>query len=537
MDRVIFGDNQFFAVNHMSDDKARQQAMQFKDDKDIIRVLDHAYDAGIKTFMCTTHDRIANIANHIRQNPARYPDFKFYPCMPYAHKYANAVTERGFVGALQYLVTTDVLNLSAKLGKAIATRDIYDVMKVLVDLEMRMFKGLKVEVVFLQNVVTDLILGLGMPHLFSAFNRYISEEYNAEAGFITMNLPALLHTLDEEGIKNPIVCASYNISGFRMPGGIQSYDQALEKYQCRFIAMQVLAAGALSAAEAINSVAAKAHIDSILFGASSFDHITHTKKLIESVPKEKLSAKKPSVPLKIDRSLTSLKQCNQYLAHFNDENGINPCVVFEAGGGSFSHFVRPQNSQLVTLDILASQLMGHKSTNHKIQGDLHKIPLLQNSINQIICFNVIEHLENPDCALNEMWKALKPGGILILGFPDRNSLKGLITRVTPTWFHRMYYRYVVKKFDSGDGHFDVFSTTFAKIVSGEKIKEWLATQNMSLLFYSAYDGAKEFELTKGSLLRQMFAVPYYGCAFLGRLISMGKWQATHSDILLIAQKR
>ena len=39
----------------------------------------------------------ANIFANINQ----LPRFKFYPCMPYAHKYANAVTEHGLLGALQ----------------------------------------------------------------------------------------------------------------------------------------------------------------------------------------------------------------------------------------------------------------------------------------------------------------------------------------------------------------------------------------------------------------------------------------------------
>ena len=31
MDRVLFGDNQFFGVNHMSEEKARAQQMRFQD--------------------------------------------------------------------------------------------------------------------------------------------------------------------------------------------------------------------------------------------------------------------------------------------------------------------------------------------------------------------------------------------------------------------------------------------------------------------------------------------------------------------------
>ncbi len=68
MDRVLFGDNQFFGVNHMSEEKARAQAMRFQDTQAIIDVLDAAYDEGIRTFMCTTHDRMGEICDHFRAN-------------------------------------------------------------------------------------------------------------------------------------------------------------------------------------------------------------------------------------------------------------------------------------------------------------------------------------------------------------------------------------------------------------------------------------------------------------------------------------
>ena len=108
MDRAIFGDNQFFAVNHLSDEKSRAQAMRFRTNEAIIEVLDYVYDLGIRTFMCTTHDRMAEICGHIRDNPQKYEGFKIYPCMPYAHKYANAVTEYGPLGALKRFIPEGV---------------------------------------------------------------------------------------------------------------------------------------------------------------------------------------------------------------------------------------------------------------------------------------------------------------------------------------------------------------------------------------------------------------------------------------------
>ena len=44
MDRLLFGDNQFFGINHMSEEKARAQSMRFSDAQSIIDVLDIAAD-------------------------------------------------------------------------------------------------------------------------------------------------------------------------------------------------------------------------------------------------------------------------------------------------------------------------------------------------------------------------------------------------------------------------------------------------------------------------------------------------------------
>ena len=123
MDKVLFGDNQFFAVNHLSDEKSRAQAIRFKTDEAIINVLDSVVDLGIKTFMCTTHDRISNICDHLRSNPDRYEGFKIFPCMPYAHKYVNAITELGYIGTLKEYLPGNIFTTFAKGGLAFAKKD------------------------------------------------------------------------------------------------------------------------------------------------------------------------------------------------------------------------------------------------------------------------------------------------------------------------------------------------------------------------------------------------------------------------------
>jgi hypothetical protein len=281
MDKVIFGDNQFFAVNHLSDEKSRAQAIQFKDDSAIIRVLDQVNELGISTFMCTTHDRIANVCDYIRAHPENFKDFKIYPCMPYAHKYANAVTDLGIIGAIKQYVPGNFFSTISKGGAAFLTKDFIGLMELFIDAEMKMFKNINTPVIFIQNVLVDMILGLKMYDVFTEFDSYIRTKYKAEPGYITMNLPALIDALNSKGIENPVVCSSINKIGFRMSGGKDNYEKYLAEKSFHPIAMQVLAAGALRPKEAIEYIGSLPKIESVLFGASSKAHIKETKDLIE----------------------------------------------------------------------------------------------------------------------------------------------------------------------------------------------------------------------------------------------------------------
>lgn len=284
MDRLLLGDNQFFGINHMSEEKARAQAIRFQDTQAIIDVVDIALDNGIRTLMCTTHERIAEVCDHMRANPERYADYRFYPCMPYAHKYANAVTDHGMLGALkQFLPEEGLFNAALRGGRSFVKKDIEGIITLLVDAEMKMFQGLNTPVVFLQNVVVDLMLGLGFDEAFAIFDRHVRERYGAEPAYITMNLPMLLDTLDRVGIVNPIVCANINEIGFRMSGGIAAYEDALRERPFRPVAMSVFASGAIAPRRALEWIHDHANVESIVFGASSRSSIVSTTEIVREL--------------------------------------------------------------------------------------------------------------------------------------------------------------------------------------------------------------------------------------------------------------
>ena len=287
MDRIIFGDNQFFGINHMSEEKAMAQARRFHKNSAIINVIDTAYDCGIHAFTFSTHDRVRDLCDHFRAHPDRYADLRLYPAMPYAQKYAHAVANKGILGAIKEAVldhntTRRAAGMIARGSSVLFTQNAVEIMRLLVDAEMTMFRDLNVRVIFLQNVVTDLLLGAGWYGMLAAFAEYVEERYQTRAGFITLNMPRLVDVLLDEGIDNPVVCSAINKVGFQMHPDKSAYEEALTTKLFTAAAMSILAAGAIKPTEAIEYVAGFDKIQSIVFGASTRSHIEQTKQLIES---------------------------------------------------------------------------------------------------------------------------------------------------------------------------------------------------------------------------------------------------------------
>lgn len=288
IDRIIFGDNQFFGINHMSEEKAQQLAEKFYDIRNIYNVYDIAFANGIKAVMLNSNERAKEICEYFKQNKSKYGDIAWYPSIPYPHKYANLVAEKGIFPAINEVLFANnsvggALSMIAKGGMAVLGKDVIKLMQMLVDAEAKMFKGLNVKVLFLQNIITDLILGYEMRQIFEAYCDYIRKKYGVLPGLITQNMPRLKQKLEEWGIDEVVICSSINKIGYLMSPSIQAYTDAIEKndpQKYQLMAMCTLASGAIKATEAYNFINSL-NIQSVVFGASSEKNIKKTVSLIQ----------------------------------------------------------------------------------------------------------------------------------------------------------------------------------------------------------------------------------------------------------------
>jgi len=85
---------------------------------------------------------------------------------------------------------------------------------------------------------------------------------------------------------------------------------------------------------------------------------------------------------------------------------------------------------------------------------------------------VLEHVDGAERVLDNFMHWLAPGGTLILRIPDRDSVYGFITRMTPFWLHVLYKKYVRKMPNAGKPGYDPFPVFYDDVVSRRGIHRY-----------------------------------------------------------------
>jgi len=71
-----------------------------------------------------------------------------------------------------------------------------------------------------------------------------------------------------------------------------------------------------------------------------------------------------------------------------------------------------------SIDVIRQRLPDHES----VLGDIEDLPFEDETFPGVLCTEVLEHVPDPDTALKEIWRVLKPGGLLIGSVPARSPI-------------------------------------------------------------------------------------------------------------------
>ncbi len=280
IDSVILGDNQFFGVNHMSEDIGMERYEQFKDLTEIKRIIHMAMDYGVRGVMFSTHPSVPQICEMLIKDARIRGEMNFYVNIPYILKYVRMASEMGIAGTVAHTLygksLLEKLKFGALSGLNALSANYLGMVNRMIDLELAPFKGLRVKAVFLHNVLCDLIMGLNVPGVLQSFDSYIRKAYGAIPAYGTLNYPRFAQFLNNAGLNESLVMTAVNQKGFYMNPDKASYERAIAENKHTVLAMATLASGRLKPDEAYKYLFTETSVKNLVVGLSSQKHAEET---------------------------------------------------------------------------------------------------------------------------------------------------------------------------------------------------------------------------------------------------------------------
>jgi len=206
--------------------------------------------------------------------------------------------------------------------------------------------------------------------------------------------------------------------------------------------------------------------------------------------------------------------------------------VLEAGAGSRTHIQLGPNAYVVGIDVSEEGLRKNTGLHEKILGDLETYPLDPSSFDIIFCWDVLEHLKHPEKALHSFQRAIREGGLIVLGGPVVTSLKGTITKYTPYWFHDLVYQHLLlRRPTGGSGH--PFPTYMRYSISPNSLHHFARKNHLSVEYFTVYEEMMQVRL------KQRFWIINFLFRTVGpivRFLSFGIIDPTITDFIMVLGK-
>ncbi|MGH9515371.1 MAG: class I SAM-dependent methyltransferase [Terriglobales bacterium] len=213
-------------------------------------------------------------------------------------------------------------------------------------------------------------------------------------------------------------------------------------------------------------------------------------------------------------------------------SGIASPRILEAGCGSTTNLRLPPDSHITGIDISKRELEANRNLSARALGDLQTYNFEPEQFDLVVCWDVLEHLEAPLEAMKRMAVALRPGGLLLIKVPNRNSLKAWTVRATPYWFHRLVYRFLYQQRFGKPGIIP-FHTHFREAMAPRAIEEFAMQMTLQSQFATTYESGVQARLRRRLRINDRLLAAIERVA---NLISFGRLTIASSECVYLLGK-
>lgn len=235
------------------------------------------------------------------------------------------------------------------------------------------------------------------------------------------------------------------------------------------------------------------------------------------------------------RNLSNNKEAMNIMAnHIRQKASVNGSLnILEAGcGRQWGLDLQDIQYTLTGVDIDKNALDIRRNQRRDLEiailADLRIACLEPNSYDVILNNYVLEHIDGAEDVLKNFIRWLKPGGIMILTFPNRDSAYAYLTRITPFLFHVFYKKHIQKVKSAGKPGHDPYPTVFDKVVSRNGIYEFCEKHGLIM--------KAEYRLDRRTTKSQMVWFLAKTLMWILHLVSFKKLSVSYRGLLCIIEK-
>ena len=168
-----------------------------------------------------------------------------------------------------------------------------------------------------------------------------------------------------------------------------------------------------------------------------------------------------------------------------------------------------------------------KDLDEIIEGDLITVNLPENHYDVIYNSYVLEHIHGAEAVMKNFNRWLKPGGIMILRFPDRQSSYGFMTRFTPHWFHVFFKRVLMGNPNAGKPGFAPYRVFYDRLVSTKGMNEFCQKNKLNVREEWGHPYPMSWDSHPGFLR--------FACRTMS-ILSLGTLAHAHNNLTYILEK-
>jgi hypothetical protein len=173
-----------------------------------------------------------------------------------------------------------------------------------------------------------------------------------------------------------------------------------------------------------------------------------------------------------------------------------------------------------------------QNSEEPILGDIEEFEYGGRTFDGIVCWDILEHLKRPEKALANLMPTLDQGGVLIIKGPIPQSMQGLVTSLSPHWFHVLFYRWAFRNPNAGKPGYAPFKTEHTRGARPEAIRNILFSAGLEVLAFWVFETHANKIREKSKLLYKAYSLSAHAL----ERVTGSRYGGIASDFVIVARR-